>query len=471
MKKYIKIALWITIFFTIFVLCYRLVIRERLTVYLPSGNLTEENIVVELDGDSVSLQKTVIKNGYVALFIHGEHEGETEIRVSNKNNPGMYMNRFVTVSNIWGITDDNGNFAGYKVIGICNAVYCIGLFIVIFVAYKHSVKNKFFSYETVFANGFVLLSLITAGISAMNAYRFIAEPQYMNMNTMTSMFSTILYNVMQFTSPMIILFAVALFLSNVVLLTKEKLRPANICAIILSILMIGGLYFAYRVKYYADKSEYGIVLYNMYCTIYVYLECMLFGMINCSLIAAKHKCSYDKDFVVILGCRIRKDGSLTPLLKGRADKAIDFVKKQAENGKQAKLICSGGQGNDEVMSEGEAIKRYALEQEIDEEHIIVEDKSKNTLENMKFSKAIAEKIVDEPTMAFSTTGYHVFRSGVTAVNSGIENIEGMGSKTKWYFGPNAFVREFVGLINSGKKLEIIVLALMIVTFTAFAVIF
>ena len=36
----------------------------------------------------------------------------------------------------------------------------------------------------------------------------------------------------------------------------------------------------------------------------------------------------DKDFVIILGCKIKDDGSLSPLLKNRVDKAIHFSKKQ-----------------------------------------------------------------------------------------------------------------------------------------------
>jgi uncharacterized SAM-binding protein YcdF (DUF218 family) len=48
-------------------------------------------------------------------------------------------------------------------------------------------------------------------------------------------------------------------------------------------------------------------------------------------------------------------------------------------------------------------------------------------------------------VAFSTTNYHVFRGGMFAREAGM-HASGMGSKTKWYFWPNAEVREFVGLI-------------------------
>lgn len=77
-----------------------------------------------------------------------------------------------------------------------------------------------------------------------------------------------------------------------------------------------------------------------------------------------------------------------------------------------------------------------------------ETKSTNTLQNMKFSK---ELIADSKAkIAFSTTNYHVFRSGIFAGQAGLK-AEGMGSKTKWYFWTNAFIREFVGLLVSQKK--------------------
>lgn len=52
------------------------------------------------------------------------------------------------------------------------------------------------------------------------------------------------------------------------------------------------------------------------------------------------------------------------------------------------FVPSGGQGSDEIISEGEAMKRYLLEQGIPEDQIMPETKSTNTLENMKFSKEL-----------------------------------------------------------------------------------
>ena len=61
---------------------------------------------------------------------------------------------------------------------------------------------------------------------------------------------------------------------------------------------------------------------------------------------------------------------------------------------------------------------------------------------------------DDKKVAFSTTSYHVFRSGNIAHSIGLD-AEGIGSKTKWYFYTNALIREFVANINSQKRQHVI----------------
>ena len=63
----------------------------------------------------------------------------------------------------------------------------------------------------------------------------------------------------------------------------------------------------------------------------------------------------------------------------------------------------------------------------------------------KVIEAHAGRDISEVTVAFSTTNYHVFRGYVCARKAGMV-VEGMGSKTKAYFWPNAFLREFAGLL-------------------------
>ena len=119
-----------------------------------------------------------------------------------------------------------------------------------------------------------------------------------------------------------------------------------------------------------------------------------------------------------------------------------------------------------MISEGEAMKRYLLEQGIDESRILPETKSVNTFENIKLSKGIIEKDTQEDyNAAFATTNYHIFRGYILSEKLGLKNARGISAKTKWYFFPNAFLREFVGLLADKFRLHLIILFLIIVAFS------
>ena len=82
---------------------------------------------------------------------------------------------------------------------------------------------------------------------------------------------------------------------------------------------------------------------------------------------------FNKDYIIILGCQVKKDGSLTSLLKSRVDTAIEFSKMQKEKtGKDLIFVPSGGQGKDENISEGQAMKNYLIQNGIKEEKILVQ---------------------------------------------------------------------------------------------------
>ena len=134
--------------------------------------------------------------------------------------------------------------------------------------------------------------------------------------------------------------------------------------------------------------------------------------------------------------------------------SVSFEKEQYEKwDKHAKFVPSGGQGSDEVVSEAECMKCYLMDQGIPEERILKEDKSVNTYQNMAFSKKVIEADsgdLSKAQIAFSTTNYHVFRGYTLAEKLGIK-VKGISAKTKLYFFPNAFLREFIGLLFEQKK--------------------
>ena len=269
------------------------------------------------------------------------------------------------------------------------------------------------------------------------------------------------------TLPCIIVLSIYAIITNIILIKKEGLKTRNLLGIILGIIAIIGLFGSQGIYFLTTKlllgTEVQYIKFGLDVCINAtlsYLYTLIIATLYCNIKAAKHIPKYDKDFVIILGSRINKDGTLTPLLKGRVDKAIEFGNKQYEISKKKIIyIPSGGKGRDETISEAEAIKKYLLENGIKEKQIIIENKSTSTIENMKYSKEKIDKLNENAKISFSTTNYHVFRSGVIANDQGID-CEGMGSKTKWYFYTNALIREFVANIVQNKKSHIILIIMI-----------
>ena len=258
--------------------------------------------------------------------------------------------------------------------------------------------------------------------------------------------------------PLIIVLALYSIITNIVLIYKEGFKFQNILGIIFGIGITLGA-FASQFIFEIIKNI-NLINSNLYIKKFIdiglnsvlcYFYCLTLATLYCNIMAAKHKPKFDKDYVIILGSKIRENGTLTPILQARVDKAIAFAKEQKEkSNKRIVFVPSGGKGEDEIIAEAEAMKNYLIEKGISSKDIIVEDKSKNTYQNLKFSKQKIDEDNKDGKIIFSTTNYHVFRSGVIANNEGID-CEGMGSKTKWYFYTNALIREFIANLFNQRK--------------------
>jgi len=272
------------------------------------------------------------------------------------------------------------------------------------------------------------------------------------------------------TLPCIVILSIYGIITNIVLIKKEGFAPRHLLGIIIAVLALIGLLgsqtiYLYTYKLLVGKDQMVVkklidIVVNVTLT---YFYTLIIASLYCNLRAAKHVPKYDKDFVIILGCRIRKDGFLTPLLKGRVDKAIEFANNQYEKTKKKIIyVPSGGKGTDESIAEAKAIENYLLEKGIEKDRIIVEDKSTSTEENMKFSKEKIFKVKKDPNITVATTNYHVFRSLVIANNYGLK-CEGIGSKTIWYYYTNALIREFVVNLFQDRRKHIALILLMNIT--------
>ena len=341
------------------------------------------------------------------------------------------------------------------------------ILVIVFLAagfYKQLQYNPY-SYNTIYYMGFALLTAFVLVTHVVLTVAIARYPEIYQQEQILHLLYGSAKNYMYLTFPFLFIFSVALCVSNLSLIRHEGKRLVNILGIILSFLLVAGVLFLFLVDRYATGSQFEVMMHdlgtNLYAAVYLYFECMLIGAIVADVIAARYEPERDKDFLIILGCGIQKDGRPTPLLRGRIDRALDFARRQKEEtGKDLIFVASGGQGPNEVISEGASMKQYLLEQGVPEERIILEDQSTSTFENMKFSKEKIWAVNPNGKVAFSTTNYHVFRGGLYARRVKMR-AQGMGAKTRWYFWPNASVREFVGLLTEHRLKQALVFGGMV----------
>jgi uncharacterized SAM-binding protein YcdF (DUF218 family) len=171
---------------------------------------------------------------------------------------------------------------------------------------------------------------------------------------------------------------------------------------------------------------------------------------------------YHQDYLIVLGAGLINGDQVSKLLAARIDRAIVFAQKQlGKGGQMPKLIMSGGQGSDESISEAAAMKRYAVAHGISQEMILLEDKSVNTLQNMQFSKQIAQQDFGSSNFkaTFFSNSFHIFRAGLFAKQAGL-NANGVGAKTRFYYLTNAVLREMAGVFVINKKRHLIIMGLI-----------
>ena len=114
------------------------------------------------------------------------------------------------------------------------------------------------------------------------------------------------------------------------------------------------------------------------------------------------------------------------------------------------------------------MRRYLAQQGVSQAQMVLEDQSTDTAENMAFSKEKILSLNPDGKVAYSTTNYHVFRAGLLARRVKLR-AQGMGARSKWYFWPNASVREFVGLLTQHRVKQALILVGLIVSYVALTV--
>ena len=132
----------------------------------------------------------------------------------------------------------------------------------------------------------------------------------------------------------------------------------------------------------------------------------------------------DVDCIIVLGCQVRPDGSLSDMLHDRLYRSVELY----QAGVSKKLLVSGDHGHLDYNEVG-AMKQFAIDNGFPSENVLMDHAGFSTYETMYRAKEIfqARKVV------IVTQEYHLYRAVYIAKQLGMEAY-GVSSDLRTYVG-------------------------------------
>lgn len=162
------------------------------------------------------------------------------------------------------------------------------------------------------------------------------------------------------------------------------------------------------------------------CTVCLVIGLLAFSITEGCIIGASFG-NPDKhcDYFVVLGAKVREDGPSVSLWD-RIYGAAEYMHSHPD----AIAVVSGGQGNDEPMTEGQAMYDELVKLGIQPERIWIEDRATSTRENITFALDLIEERtgIRPDTLGVVSSEYHLLRAGLLTRECGAEFV-GIPAKT------------------------------------------
>jgi uncharacterized SAM-binding protein YcdF (DUF218 family) len=130
------------------------------------------------------------------------------------------------------------------------------------------------------------------------------------------------------------------------------------------------------------------------------------------------------DMAVVLGNRVDADGSLSPVLKGRVDRALELYRQ----GKVPRIMVSGGLGEHAGhYPEGLAMKQYLVAQGVPADRVVEDNHGENTYLTAKDLLPVADSLHVHSVIVVSSF-YHITRSKYIIRKLGFRNVHSDASR-------------------------------------------
>lgn len=167
---------------------------------------------------------------------------------------------------------------------------------------------------------------------------------------------------------------------------------------------------------------------------------LIFFAVEIVILSAIIPTTFDElSTIIILGACV-KGKKITGALQKRLDKGVDYLLAHDNT----KVIVSGGQGRGEDVTEAFAMKNYLTDKGIDEKRIFMEEKSRSTEENLKYSLSYIKDVNEK--VGIVTNNFHVYRSVKLAKRAGYKDVVGIAAGADPVLLLNYLVREFFAVV-------------------------
>ena len=140
-------------------------------------------------------------------------------------------------------------------------------------------------------------------------------------------------------------------------------------------------------------------------------------------------------YLIVLGAQV-KGTKVTDSLRRRLKRSVTYLSENPET----KVIVSGGQGPGEDITEAEAMAEYLVGCGIDRSRILLEDRSKTTEENLRFSAAFIPDM--QTKVAVVSNNFHMYRAYHIARKAGYADVARIPAGCSPLLFANYMVREF-----------------------------
>lgn len=124
----------------------------------------------------------------------------------------------------------------------------------------------------------------------------------------------------------------------------------------------------------------------------------------------------EKDYLLILGCRVRGNEAEETLYM-RCEKAAEYLNAHKNT---VAIACGGIVHDDQYVSEAQVISDILVSKGIERERIILEDKSRTTVQNFVNARKIIDSMGEfySDRIAILSSDFHLLRSALIAKKTG-----------------------------------------------------